>query len=66
MCNKLQETLFYPDIQCDGLSLFEAQVQFGSSIYRLRIFADFILLFHPPYRMMKELNENVHKTKYQR
>lgn len=37
----------YPYVECDGLPLFETQVQFGSWISELGAFADFILLFHP-------------------
>lgn len=37
----------YPDIECDGLPLFKAQVQFWSWIPELGAFTDFILLFHP-------------------
>lgn len=41
------QTTSYPDVECDGLPLFKAQVQFWSWIPELSAFTDFILLFHP-------------------
>lgn len=38
----------YPNIESYGLPLFEAQVEFRSGVWSLRLFDDFIVLFHPP------------------
>lgn len=38
----------YPNIDSDGLSLFESQVQFRGRVWGLRLFRDLFVLFHPP------------------
>lgn len=38
----------YPNIESNSLSFFEAQVQFRSGVWSLRLLTQLTLLFHPP------------------